>query len=435
MPVDPPEPANTTSERTLPIVLSDEEWAGAPPSVRFLSRLVRFADGPASRGARIALAIGFVVGTLILTALLEEVTQQGRFIFATLCVVVVSWLVGFRFAFASAVVLSVAVDFLWLEPQASFTLRSSSGLGSIVPFILVASILAATVEALRELERRSRRQAALLRDRGQRLEESAERAQRSEEAALEAEQHLRRFLTTMSHELRTPLTSIIGYGELLLEGVTGPISEAQRVQLGRIRASASHLLQLINQMLLLSKIEAGKESLHIEAVRIDDVLREAEAHARALIGGKPVEVNVPACERDLVVHTDHLKLRQILLNLVSNAVKYTDAGEIEVSAMPQGEAVEITVRDTGVGIAASDVERIWEAYWQSEESSARRRGGTGLGLSLTKRIATLLGGDVRVSSTAHEGSSFVVTIPMHPPEDAVASTAAGRTATIALGGE
>jgi PAS domain S-box-containing protein len=233
-------------------------------------------------------------------------------------------------------------------------------------------------------------------------------------AAEEASRAKSDFLATMSHELRTPLNAIIGYQNLLADGVTGPVSDTQRRQLDRIGASAHHLLMLIDEVLTLSRVEAGKESVHIEPVDVAIILDDAGAIIEPLVKQKGLEFRVVAPASAGTMQTDGGKLRQALLNLLSNAVKFTGRGSITLSAAVDGDAIVFEVRDTGIGVAAEHLERIFEPFWQVEASTTRTASGTGLGLAVTRRLAALLGGTVTVKSAVGEGSTFTLRLPRAP---------------------
>jgi PAS domain S-box-containing protein len=248
----------------------------------------------------------------------------------------------------------------------------------------------------------------------------AEGARRDADAARTAAEEASRaksaFLATMSHELRTPLNAIIGYQNLLADGVTGPVSDMQRRQLDRIGSSAHHLLMLIDEVLTLSRVEAGKESLHVEPVDIDRVLDEANSIIEPLAKQKSLEFRVISPATAIVMQSDAGKLRQALLNLLSNAVKFTGRGSVTLRAFDVGDAVVFEVRDTGIGIAAEHLERIFEPFWQVEASTTRTAPGTGLGLAVTRRLAHMLGGEVSVQSAVGEGSTFTLRLPRNAPQ-------------------
>jgi PAS domain S-box-containing protein len=228
-------------------------------------------------------------------------------------------------------------------------------------------------------------------------------------SALAASEAKSAFLATMSHELRTPLNAIIGYQSLLKEGIHGSLNEAQFAQLSRIRASADHLLTLIDEILTFSRVEAGKEVVRLEEQDLRRLVEEAVSMVKPLADQKGLTLRVEVPDGQL--RTDGGKLRQILVNLVSNAIKFTERGEVNLRGRRDGDAVEFQVTDTGIGIASENLERIFEPFWQVEQSSTRRVGGTGLGLTVSRSLARLLGGDVTVESKRGQGSTFTVTLP------------------------
>lgn len=232
-------------------------------------------------------------------------------------------------------------------------------------------------------------------------------------SALAASEAKSAFLATMSHELRTPLNAIIGYQSLLKEGIDGPLNESQLGQLRRIRASADHLLALIDEVLTFSRLEAGKELVQRNEADLRPIVEEAVTMITPLSDAKGLRLNVDLVDARL--YTDAGKVRQIVLTLLSNAVKFADRGEIGVRARVNDGTAEISITDTGIGIAAENLERIFEPFWQVEQSSTRRAGGTGLGLSVSRSLARLLGGEVSVGSKFGEGSTFTVTIPAQRP--------------------
>jgi signal transduction histidine kinase len=256
-----------------------------------------------------------------------------------------------------------------------------------------------------EAERAARAEAEGARSDADAARTAAERASRAKSD----------FLATMSHELRTPLNAIIGYQNLLADGVTGPVSDVQRRQLERIGASAHHLLMLIDEVLTLSRVEAGKESVHVEPVNVARVLDEAKSIIEPLAKQKSLEFRVIAPDAPITIQSDAGKLRQAVLNLLSNAVKFTGRGSVTLRAFDAGDAVVFEVRDTGIGIAAEHLERIFEPFWQVEASTTRTAPGTGLGLAVTRRLARLLSGEVTVQSAVGEGSTFTLKLPRSSP--------------------
>jgi signal transduction histidine kinase len=220
------------------------------------------------------------------------------------------------------------------------------------------------------------------------------------------------FLAVMSHELRTPLTAIFGYTELLQTGVGGPITDAQKNQLERIHASASHLLSIIEEILSYARAEAGHVELHASEVRLSEVVTESLAMVKPEAAHKGLAVESRISE-DPVLRTDRAKLRQILINLLNNAVKFTDAGYVRIaSEADQPGFIRIVVEDTGPGIDEAHFDRIFEPFRQLQPSMTRTTGGTGLGLAVSRRFAELMGGTLTVESEPGRGSRFTVRLPI-----------------------
>jgi signal transduction histidine kinase len=215
----------------------------------------------------------------------------------------------------------------------------------------------------------------------------------------------------MSHELRTPLTAIIGYEELLADGITGPVTDPQRQQLGRIKASATHLLGLIDEILTYSRVEAGSERAQMEVVEVRMVLEDAAALVAPLVDDRGLVLTVELPDRPLSVYTDVQKLRQILVNLLSNATKFTEHGGITLLASRSRRQMLFHVRDTGIGIPQQHLQQIFEPFWQVDQRANRRVGGTGLGLTVSRRLAQLIGGDLSVESHVGGGSTFTLQLP------------------------
>ncbi len=228
-------------------------------------------------------------------------------------------------------------------------------------------------------------------------------------SALAASDAKSAFLATMSHELRTPLNAIIGYQSLLREGIDGPLNEPQLTQLGRIRASADHLLGLIDEVLTFSRVDAGKEIVRRDDVQLGPIVAEALTMVTPLAEAKGLRLRNEGADARLI--TDPGKVRQIILNLLSNAIKFSDDGEIVVRSRLNGDSVAVSIADPGIGIAAENLEKVFDPFWQVEQRSTRTIGGTGLGLSVSRSLARLLGGDVSVESAVEGGSTFTLTLP------------------------
>jgi two-component system, sensor histidine kinase and response regulator len=223
------------------------------------------------------------------------------------------------------------------------------------------------------------------------------------------------FLAVMSHELRTPLTAIMGYEELLSDGITGPVTELQRQQLGRINASARHLLGLIDEILTFARVDIGRERVRWESMSVNHTLADAAALVQPMAADKHLKFVVELLDEDQAIQTDGTKLRQMLVNLLSNGIKFTDKGEVRLGCAVDSGVLEVRIADSGVGIAAENIEDVFEPFWQAEQTATRKTGGTGLGLSVTRKLARLLGGDVTVASRLGAGTTFLLTLPMKAP--------------------
>ncbi|WP_420125783.1 ATP-binding protein [Longimicrobium sp.] len=231
----------------------------------------------------------------------------------------------------------------------------------------------------------------------------------------EADRAKSEFLATMSHELRTPLNAIQGYTNLLEAGVPEPLSEPVLQYVRRVGLSARHLGQLIEEILAYSRLEAGRETVSAAQVDVGEVVREVEAIVEPLAREKGLRLMVNATDPSPPLRTDPRKLRQILLNLLGNAIKFTDEGEIVFTTRPEGGDVLFCVRDTGIGIPAEHLEQIFEPFWQVEQGSTRIAQGTGLGLSVSRRLAHLMGGTLQAESSPGSGSTFILRLPLAPP--------------------
>lgn len=225
------------------------------------------------------------------------------------------------------------------------------------------------------------------------------------------------FLASMSHELRTPLNSIIGYTELVIDGIYGPAPAAQAQALGRVTSSARALLTLINDVLDLSRLNAGMMPLHPEDFEVAELLEDVRQTLSVLAEerGLALRTHAPA---GLRVRGDKSKLRQILINLAGNAVKFTDKGSVEIKAAfaPDKKRLTLSVADTGAGISPEDQRKLFEQFRQLEGTEARRHGGTGLGLSIVKKLAELMGGGVAVDSELGRGTTFSVEALVEPAQ-------------------
>ena len=225
------------------------------------------------------------------------------------------------------------------------------------------------------------------------------------------------FMATMSHELRTPLTALTGYGELLAEEIVGPLTDSQADVVDRMRSVTHHLAVVIDEILTFSNLEAGRETARFDRVDVSVLIRSVLAivEPQARQRGIAFDVSVPD---GLEMVTDPDKTRQILVNLVGNAIKFTDAGRVALTVTTTGAAIAFAVQDTGIGIRAADRPRLFQAFSQLDSGLTRRHGGTGLGLYISQRLALLLGGCVSVESEHGKGSTFTLTLPIRPTERA-----------------
>ena len=231
------------------------------------------------------------------------------------------------------------------------------------------------------------------------------------------------FMATMSHELRTPLTSVIGYSDMLLSGVTGELNERQSNFVSSILTNGESLLNLINDVLDLTKIEAGRLELNLEAVDLRSALLGVLPVVKPRAADKRIKVSTYLPTDVPTIIADPAKFNQVLLNLLTNAIKYThENGNVSVEARSQDGFVEIWVTDTGIGIGREDIDRIFQRFTQVDSSASRLQGGTGLGLAITKELVELHGGQIRVQSKLGKGSSFIFTVPIsHEPADHLAA--------------
>jgi len=220
------------------------------------------------------------------------------------------------------------------------------------------------------------------------------------------------FLASMSHELRTPLNSIIGFTGIILQGMSGEVTEEQGKQLTMVKNSASHLLSLINDVLDISKIEAGRVELSLEEFSLDDVVREVVETLSPTASEKGLEL-VTDVPEGITLFSDRRRIEQVLMNLVSNAVKFTDQGSVKIAArIPGDDNLEVRVIDTGTGIKKEDMDRLFQPFQQVDISLTKKHEGTGLGLYLAKKLTDLLGGDISAESEYGKGSEFAFTIPL-----------------------
>ena len=238
---------------------------------------------------------------------------------------------------------------------------------------------------------------------------------RRQHIALEQASALKsQFLANMSHEFRTPLNAILGYTHMLLHGVTGPVSEQQRKSLTRIDSNSQHLLALINDILDITRIEAGRMPLNLSSFEIPELVNEVMSELEPIISRSSLRVTAKMLRTLRPIKSDRQKVKQIVLNLLSNALKFTPAGAVTIAASYDEHKrwVAISVKDTGVGIAGEDQAKVFEDFRQLDASPTRGYGGTGLGLSICRRLAQMLGGTIELRSDVNKGSTFTLRLPV-----------------------
>jgi signal transduction histidine kinase len=223
------------------------------------------------------------------------------------------------------------------------------------------------------------------------------------------------FLANMSHELRTPLNSILGFSDVMLDGLDGPLTETMENDLKLINRNGQHLLSLINDVLDMAKIEAGKMNLNIERFNLHEVLVDVVNITTPLARDKALALQLETdASPALEIEADRIRLRQVMINLVGNALKFTETGGITIFTTRQGERIRINVRDTGIGVLPEQAQMIFEEFGQVDTTTTRKTGGTGLGLPISRKLIELHGGQLWVESTGvrGEGSTFIIELPV-----------------------
>ena len=285
------------------------------------------------------------------------------------------------------------------------TAVASVATAAVLPFV-VPRVRATVSEAKLSRER------AIAAERTSVLEEANRELQAAWERANEANRAKSEFLAVMSHELRTPLNAIMGYTDLMDAEVSGPLSPTQHNQIGRIRTSARHLLQLIEEILSYARMESGGEEVRVARNDGGSLAEAAAAIVEPLAQARGLRFEVDVRDGHVAIVTDGAKVRQVLVNLLSNAVKFTDQGVVSLRFRRDGDHVVYEVEDTGIGIPEDQHPRIFDPFWQVERPNTRRAGGTGLGLSVSRRYARLLHGDLTFESTPGKGSTFRLRLPL-----------------------
>ncbi len=322
-------------------------------------------------------------------------------------VMVTAWYGGRGPSLLATVLSVLASDYFFIAPYYSLDL----GLDDLAP-LLVFALIALVMSAMTAARRRAEGE---LREANERLATAIREAEEARAAADAASQAKSAFLANMSHELRTPLNAIIGYSEMLLDEIEDVGQKAFGPDLEKIRAAGKHLLALINELLDLSKIEAGKMTLYLEPFEVGTMLDDVVATVKPLIEKRGNRLEVSGAAACGTMRADLTKVRQTLFNLLSNAAKFTEHGVIRLEARRHAadgrEWLTFRVADSGIGMTPEQMGKLFQAFGQADASTTRQYGGTGLGLAISRRFCRMMGGDVTVESTPGRGSIFTVTLP------------------------
>ena len=304
----------------------------------------------------------------------------------------------------------------WASEDVRFRLPAWVGIvgiaaGAILLMSMIGSILLKRqVNArTRELWEANREMEVRIKDRTSKLAEAMKKAQ-------EADFMKSAFLATMSHELRTPLNSIIGFTGILLQELAGPLNEEQHKQMGMVQSSARHLLALINDVLDISKIEAGQLALSVSAFDLRLSIEKVVSLISPLAEKKGIDLKIDIGDDVAAVTTDQRRLEQIVLNLLNNAVKFTPKGHVHVSCRRKRDDYLVSVSDSGIGIHPEAIPRLFQPFHQVDIGLARKYEGTGLGLFICRKLTDLMGGSISVESRPGKGSTFAVRFPIHPED-------------------
>jgi len=285
-------------------------------------------------------------------------------------------------------------------------------------FILRSQVRSKTKDLGKEINEHKATEKALREAHDQLEDRVAQRTQELQKANLKLQELDRlksMFIASMSHELRTPLNSIIGFTGIILQGMSGEITGDQRKELTMVKNSANHLLTLINDVINVSKIETGKVELFIEEFDLTDLMQEVKESFKVAADEKDLKLSIEMPER-LIIKGDERRTKQVIMNLMSNAVKFTDRGEIETKVRKEDKRVKVSVTDTGIGIKEEDMDKLFKQFSRIYAEGRPVTEGTGLGLYLSKKIVNLLGGQLKAESEFGKGSKFTFTFPLEYTE-------------------
>ncbi len=301
----------------------------------------------------------------------------------------------------------------WISEEVRFRLPAwVETLGWIVGVILIVSI-AGSVFLKRQVNARTRQLRQINQEMEQRIVERTAELAEAMERAQAADRIKSAFLATMSHELRTPLNSIIGFTGIMLQGLAGPLNPEQQKQMSMVQDSARHLLALINDVLDISKIEAGQLKLSITSFDLNASIKKVVKLVSPLAEKKGLNLKLDIAGDVGMATTDQRRLEQIVLNLLNNAVKFTEKGHVGISCHLENGQYCLSVSDTGIGIQPEHLQEIFQPFHQLDTGLTRKHEGTGLGLSICKKILGMMGGAIEVQSRWGEGSSFTIRFPIH----------------------
>lgn len=302
------------------------------------------------------------------------------------------------------------------NPPTEYEFRFIDRKGNIKDIFLKIGMISNTkksIASLTDITERKQAEEALQEVHDQLEDKVVQRTKELQEANLKLQEldYLKSmFIASMSHELRTPLNSIIGFTGIMLKEMSGEINEEQRKQLNLVKNSANHLLALINDVIDISKIEAGKVEIAIKEFDLSVLIQEIKNSFAVAVDKKGLELLLQT-PQTFLIKSDERRTKQILVNFISNAIKFTDRGEIEIKVIQKNEIVEVSVRDTGIGIKKEDMGKLFETFSRITTKD-RIEEGTGLGLYLSQKIAHLLGGDITAKSEFGKGSVFTLTLPL-----------------------
>jgi PAS domain S-box-containing protein len=302
------------------------------------------------------------------------------------------------------------------NPPTEYEFRFIDRKGNIKDIFLKIGMISNTkksIASLTDITERKQAEEALQEVHDQLEDKVVQRTKELQEANLKLQEldYLKSmFIASMSHELRTPLNSIIGFTGIMLKEMSGEINEEQRKQLNLVKNSANHLLALINDVIDISKIEAGKVEIAIKEFDLSVLIQEIKDSFAVAVDKKGLELLLQT-PQTFLIKSDERRTKQILVNFISNAIKFTDRGEIEIKVIQKNEMVEVSVRDTGIGIKKEDMGKLFETFSRIT-TKGRIEEGTGLGLYLSQKIAQLLGGDITAKSEFGKGSVFTLTLPL-----------------------